>query len=137
MRYLNLAAVIASASVAAACGLAPSMTTYTYPKYGFTADFPAPPKVDDASNPQNSAHITAIRGNPVKAVEDPLMMSRVNANSGILDLYESRAILGAGFNGNLTARGSVFDGVIQQVHQNLLQPFPVTRNENRATCWPV
>ena len=60
-RLFNLAAIIASASVtAASCGFAPPMTTYTYPKYGFAADFPAPPKVQDTTNPQNGAHITVL-----------------------------------------------------------------------------
>jgi hypothetical protein len=60
MRYLNLAIVIASASLAASCGLAPRMTTYAYPNYGFTADFPSPPTVEDTTNPQNGAHITVL-----------------------------------------------------------------------------
>jgi len=58
MRYLNLAAVIASASLAASCGL--PMTTYPYPKYGFTVDFPSAPKMKDTINPQNGAHITVL-----------------------------------------------------------------------------
>ena len=58
MRYLNLAAVIASASLVASCGL--PMTTYPYPKYGFTVDFPSAPKMKDRINPQNGAHITVL-----------------------------------------------------------------------------
>jgi hypothetical protein len=60
MRYLKLAAVIACASLAASCGLAPRMTTYTYPKYGFSVDFPAAPTVDDTTDPQSGVHLTAL-----------------------------------------------------------------------------
>jgi hypothetical protein len=60
MRYLSLAAVIASASMVASCGLAPSMTTYAYPKYGFSVDFPAAPTVDDTTDPQSGVHLTAL-----------------------------------------------------------------------------
>lgn len=60
MRCLNLAAVIAAASLVASCGLTPPMTTYAYPKYGFSVDFPAAPTVDDTTNPQTGVHITAL-----------------------------------------------------------------------------
>jgi hypothetical protein len=60
MRYLDLAAAVASASLAASCGFAPPMTTYDYPKYGFTADFPAPPKVTDTINRQNGSHVIVL-----------------------------------------------------------------------------
>jgi hypothetical protein len=59
MRHLNLAVVIASASLAAACA-PPPMTTYDYPKYGFTADFQAPPKVTDTINAQSGAHVIVL-----------------------------------------------------------------------------
>ncbi len=60
MRYLNLAAVIASASLAASCGLAPSMKTYDYPNLGFTADFPSQPTVKAATDPRTGAPTTVI-----------------------------------------------------------------------------
>jgi hypothetical protein len=58
MRYLNLAAVIVSASLAASCGI--PMKAYDYPNYGFTADFPAPPKVEDTTIAQNGAQIIVL-----------------------------------------------------------------------------
>jgi hypothetical protein len=60
MRYLNLAVVIASASLAASCGLAPRMTTYTYPKYGFSVDLPAAPTVEETTDPQSGVRLTAL-----------------------------------------------------------------------------
>jgi hypothetical protein len=59
-RYLNFAVVIAAASLVASCGLAPKMTAYPYPKYGFTADFPAPPEVEESTDAQSGVHVIAI-----------------------------------------------------------------------------
>jgi hypothetical protein len=56
MRYLNLALVVVTASLAVSC--APPMTAYDRPKYGFAADFPAPPKVTDTTDPRTGRHIT-------------------------------------------------------------------------------
>ena len=60
MRSLKLAAVIAAASLAASCGLAPPMTTYTYPNYGFSVRFPAAPTVDETTDPRSGVHLTAL-----------------------------------------------------------------------------
>ena len=65
MRCLNLAAVVASASLAASCGFAPPMTTYDYPQYGFSVDFPAPPKVTDKVDPGTGAHVIVVRSQSV------------------------------------------------------------------------
>ncbi len=56
MRYLNLAAVVVTASLTVSC--APPMTAYDYPKYGFAADFPAPPKMTDTTDPRTDRHTT-------------------------------------------------------------------------------
>jgi hypothetical protein len=60
MRYLKLAIAVASASLAASCGLAPPMTTYPFPKYAFTADFPSAPTETDTTDPRNGAPIAVI-----------------------------------------------------------------------------
>jgi len=65
MRSVNLAAVVASASLAASCGFAPPMTTYDYPQYGFSVDFPAPPKVTDKVAPGTGAHVIVVRSQSV------------------------------------------------------------------------
>ena len=56
MRYLSLATVVATASLTASC--APPMTAHDYPKYGFAADFPTPPKVNDTTDPKTDRHTT-------------------------------------------------------------------------------
>jgi hypothetical protein len=61
MRNLKIAGVVALAGVAAACGLvAPRMTPYAYPRYGFTADFPAPPKLSDTTDPGTGVRVIVL-----------------------------------------------------------------------------
>lgn len=99
MRCLRLAAIVALAGLAASCG-APPMKPYAYPQYGFTADFQAPPKVEDTPG-ENGGRLVVVDartpgrdfavsisdvapGRDIDALEDAASQSMIKANGGVV-----------------------------------------------------
>lgn len=86
---------------------------------------------------KSRSHITPIRRNSIKPVENPLMTPWVNSNAAVLDDDKPHFVILPGFNGNKPAVGRVFDRIVQQIHQNLLQAIPVPRHYHCSSNGPV
>ena len=91
----------------------------------------------DDRQPQTRANIAAVWQDPVKAVENPLMMAGIDADASILHGDEALFVLHACLDRDLTAVRRVFDGIVQQVDQHLLQPVAIAGHNHGWPAGPV